>query len=154
MVPYDAGDHFEQIFLLYFDAGSRSLLIGDRLENCWLATSNSCINSKKHLILSEVIPRKRQRRKRRYLRSVRLSKSYVSPWYKIQAMWTNCSAKISFFPPKCDSAIGQHFHKNQDCDAAYDDKQFTVKAVARFSFYQVTLEATFMKNKQPTLFRQ
>ena len=33
----------EQIFLLYFDAGGRSLLIGDRLENCWLATSNSCI---------------------------------------------------------------------------------------------------------------
>ena len=29
---------FEQIFLLYFDAGGRSLLIGDRLENCWLAT--------------------------------------------------------------------------------------------------------------------
>ena len=46
MVPYDAGDHFEQIFLLYFDAGGRSLLIGDRLENCWLATSNSCINKK------------------------------------------------------------------------------------------------------------
>ena len=43
MVPYDASDHFEQIFLLYFDAGGRSLLIGDRLENCWLATSNSCI---------------------------------------------------------------------------------------------------------------
>ena len=42
MVPYDASDHFEQIFLLYFDAGGRSLLIGDRLENCWLATSNSC----------------------------------------------------------------------------------------------------------------
>ena len=37
---------FEQIFLLYFDAGGRSLLIGDRLENCWLATSNSCINDK------------------------------------------------------------------------------------------------------------
>ena len=35
---------FEQIFLLYFDAGGRSLLIGDHLENCWLATSNSCIN--------------------------------------------------------------------------------------------------------------
>ena len=34
---------FEQIFLLYFDAGGRSLLIGDHLENCWLATSNSCI---------------------------------------------------------------------------------------------------------------
>ena len=33
---------FEQIFLLYFDAGGRSLLIGDHLENCWLATSNSC----------------------------------------------------------------------------------------------------------------
>ena len=32
----------EQIFLLYFDAGGRSFLIGDRLENCWLATSNSC----------------------------------------------------------------------------------------------------------------
>ena len=29
---------FEQIFPLYFDAGGRSLLIGDRLENCWLAT--------------------------------------------------------------------------------------------------------------------
>ena len=43
MVPYDAGDHFEQIFLLYFDAGGRSLLIGDLLENCWLATSNSCM---------------------------------------------------------------------------------------------------------------
>ena len=43
MVPYDAGDHFEQIFLLYVDAGGRSLLIGDCLENCWLATSNSCI---------------------------------------------------------------------------------------------------------------
>ena len=43
MVPYDASDHFEQIFLLYFDAGGRSLLIGDHLENCWLATSNSCI---------------------------------------------------------------------------------------------------------------
>ena len=46
MVPYDAGDHFEQIFLLYFDAGGRSLLIGDRLENCWLATSNSCLKDK------------------------------------------------------------------------------------------------------------
>ena len=46
MVPYDAGDHFEQIFLLYFDAGGRSLLIGDHLENCWLATSNSCIIDK------------------------------------------------------------------------------------------------------------
>ena len=46
MVPYDASDHFEQIFLLYFDAGGRSLLIGDCLENCWLATSNSCINDK------------------------------------------------------------------------------------------------------------
>ena len=34
---------FEQIFLLYFDAGGRSLLVGDHLENCWLATSNSCI---------------------------------------------------------------------------------------------------------------
>ena len=34
---------FEQIFLLYFDAGGRSLLIGDCLENCWLATSNSCM---------------------------------------------------------------------------------------------------------------
>ena len=45
MVPYDAGDHFEQIFLLYFDAGGRSLLIGDHLENCWLATSNSCISN-------------------------------------------------------------------------------------------------------------
>ena len=45
MVPYDAGDHFEQIFLLYVDAGGRSLLIGDCLENCWLATSNSCISS-------------------------------------------------------------------------------------------------------------
>ena len=45
MVPYDAGDHFEQIFLLYVDAGGRSLLIGDCLENCWLATSNSCIPS-------------------------------------------------------------------------------------------------------------
>ena len=45
MVPYDAGDHFEQIFLLYVDAGGRSLLIGDRLENCWLATSNSCSNN-------------------------------------------------------------------------------------------------------------
>ena len=33
---------FEQIFQLYFDAGGRSLLIGDRLENCWLAISNSC----------------------------------------------------------------------------------------------------------------
>ena len=29
---------FEQIFLLYFDAGGRSLLIGDCLENYWLAT--------------------------------------------------------------------------------------------------------------------
>ena len=47
MVPYHAGDHFEQIFLLYFDAGGRSLLIGDRLENCWLATSNSCIDGGK-----------------------------------------------------------------------------------------------------------
>ena len=28
---------FEQIFLLYFDAGGRPLLIGDCLENCWLA---------------------------------------------------------------------------------------------------------------------
>ena len=37
---------FEQIFLLYFDAGGRSLLIGDHLENCWLATSNSCIIDK------------------------------------------------------------------------------------------------------------
>ena len=46
MVPYDAGDHFEQIFLLYVDAGGRSLLIGDCLENCCLATSNSCINDK------------------------------------------------------------------------------------------------------------
>ena len=45
MVLYDAGDHFEQIFLLYFDAGGRSLLIGDCLENCWLATSNSCIKA-------------------------------------------------------------------------------------------------------------
>ena len=45
MVPYDASDHFEQIFLLYFDAEGRSLLIGDRLENCWLATSNSCIQN-------------------------------------------------------------------------------------------------------------
>ena len=36
MVPYDAGDHFEQTFLLYVDAGGRSLLIGDCLENCWL----------------------------------------------------------------------------------------------------------------------
>ena len=44
MVPYDAGDHFEQIFLLYVDAGGRSLLIGDCLENCWLATSNSWSN--------------------------------------------------------------------------------------------------------------
>ena len=35
---------FEQIFLLYFDAGGRSLLIGDCLENCWLATGNSCID--------------------------------------------------------------------------------------------------------------
>ena len=43
MVPYDVSDHFEQIFLLCFDAGGRSLLIGDRLENCWLATGNSCI---------------------------------------------------------------------------------------------------------------
>ena len=33
---------FEQIFLLYVDAGGRSLLIGDCLENCWLTTSNSC----------------------------------------------------------------------------------------------------------------
>ena len=41
MVPYDASDHFEQIFLLYFDARGRSLLIGDRLENCWLATGSS-----------------------------------------------------------------------------------------------------------------
>ena len=32
-------------FLLYFDAGGRSLLIGDHLENCWLATSNSCTES-------------------------------------------------------------------------------------------------------------
>ena len=37
---------FEQIFLLFFHAGGRSLLIGDHLENCWLATSNSCISYK------------------------------------------------------------------------------------------------------------
>ena len=49
MVPYDAGDHFEQIFLLYVDAGGRSLLIGDCLENCWLGTSNSCNNKEKQL---------------------------------------------------------------------------------------------------------
>ena len=36
---------FEQIFLLYFDAGGRSLLIGDRFENCWLATSNSSLKT-------------------------------------------------------------------------------------------------------------
>ena len=29
---------------MYSDAGGRSLLIGDRLENYWLATSNSCSN--------------------------------------------------------------------------------------------------------------
>ena len=54
MVPYDASDHFEQMFLLYFDAGGRSLLIGDRLENCWLATSNSC-NTQFQTTISEEI---------------------------------------------------------------------------------------------------
>ena len=42
MVPYDAGDHFcAKFFILpHYDASSRFLLIGDRLENCYLATSN------------------------------------------------------------------------------------------------------------------
>ena len=56
MVPYDAGDHFEQIFLLYVDAGGRSLLIGDCLENCWLATSNSCIKIKGVMVTASVSP--------------------------------------------------------------------------------------------------
>ena len=55
MVPYDAGDHFDQIFQLYFDAGDRSLLIGDRLENCWLATSNSCIHCLLCFLFSTVL---------------------------------------------------------------------------------------------------
>ena len=42
MVPYDAGDHF----LANFSIVLRSLLLGDHLENCWLATSNSCIIDK------------------------------------------------------------------------------------------------------------
>ena len=46
---------FEQIFLLYFDAGGRSLLIGDHLENCWLATSNSCVNFNSNLILEKFL---------------------------------------------------------------------------------------------------
>ena len=43
---------FEQIFLLYVDAGGRSLLIGDCLENCWLATSYSCNNLFATILLS------------------------------------------------------------------------------------------------------
>ena len=46
---------FEQIFLLYFDAGGRSLLIGDHLENCWLATSNSCKTYNMFLFLQSLL---------------------------------------------------------------------------------------------------
>ena len=42
MVPYDVGDHFGARFFIlpYCDAGGRFFLIGDRLENCYLAISN------------------------------------------------------------------------------------------------------------------
>ena len=59
-----------------------------------------------------------------------------------------------FFSPECDSGIGQHLLEYQECAGAYNDNQFTMLHVTRSSFHLATLEATFVKNKQPALCRQ
>ena len=55
---------------------------------------------------------------------------------------------------QCDSAIGLHLLNNKECADSYSDKNFEIIGRARSSFHLGTLEAVYIKTKQPFLCRQ
>ena len=55
--------------------------------------------------------------------------------------------------PDCDSAIGQHLLKNDQCALNYDDKRSSILVTARSSFHLNLFEAAYIKIQRPALCR-
>ena len=64
------------------------------------------------------------------------------------------SCKRNDIKPDCDSAIGQHLLKNDQCALNYDDKRFSILATARSSFHLNLLETAYIKTQRPALCRE
>ena len=47
--------------------------------------------------------------------------------------------------PDCNSSIGQHLLKNEQCVLNYDNRRFSILATARSSYHLDFLEATYIK---------
>lgn len=66
----------------------------------------------------------------------------------------SCKSQLSTQSLSCESAIGQHLLCNKDCAANYNDSRFSVLSRGRTHFHLSTLEAIFIKTKDPNLCRQ
>ena len=64
------------------------------------------------------------------------------------------SCKRNNTKPDCDSAIGQHFFKNDQCALNYDNKRFSILATTRSFFHPNLLEAAYIKTQRPALCKQ
>ena len=64
------------------------------------------------------------------------------------------SNKKTTAQPDCDSAIGQHLLKNIECAKNYEDTKYSILTTARLPFQLEILEATYVKSRQLSLFKQ
>ena len=64
-------------------------------------------------------------------------------------MCKNISSKSN-----CESAIGQHFITNPECDKIYSDDNFRIIGQARSSFHLGVLESVYIKTQNPVLCTQ
>ena len=86
-------------------------------------------------------------------------KQHVPQWLRqqlarIRRSQPHRSCKRKDTRPDCDSAIGQHLLDNDQCALNYDNKRFSILAVARSFFHLNLLEAAYIKTRRPVLCRQ
>ena len=65
-----------------------------------------------------------------------------------------CVPKKKQSTSECDSAIGQHLLKNDQCAANYNEDQFSILDTARSRFRRTMLEASYIRVRRPNLCKQ
>ena len=86
-------------------------------------------------------------------------KQHVLQWLRQQLTrprrsQSHRSCKRNDTKPDCNSAIGQHLLKNDQCALNCDNKRFSILVTARSSFHLNLLEAAYIKNRRPVLCKQ
>ena len=79
---------------------------------------------------------------------------YDSTIIASQRVQPNRASKRKQPTPECDSAIGQHLLKNDQCAANYNDDQFFILDTARTPFHLSLLETSYIKVRRPYLCKQ